>query len=641
METNTNMQIRDLALTRIPNPSTKAVKTSLLTVTLVTAVLLQPRGAPSDVDPTFDPGSGANGEVGAIAVQSDGKVLIGGQFTTVNGVPRNGVARLNADGSLDSDFMSGLSGPDSYVDGLALRSDGKVLIEGPFTAVNGSTRTGVALLNADGTLDNSFVPHLSVRAGLAVRRFCLQGDDKVLVAGDFTAVDGVPRTKLARLNANGSLDNSFPGVLIGTNDWIEAIAVQADGKVLIGGSFTSINGVSRANLTRLNPGGTLDTSFLAGLDGPNGFVDRVAIEADGRILVAGTFTLFNGLARPNLTLLNADGSVDPALTYVAPDSVDVVKALVVQPDGMILLAAIVGVGPTEVFNRLNPDGSLDSAFVVDFKPADFLWSPAPDAIALQADGKILIGGIFTAVNQTPSGRVARLMGAYLALALHSGPLTQTAYVGSTVAFSANADGDPPPEYLWFANSTNLLGSSTNGNWKLGSVQFSHAGTYTVVITNVCGSITSAPALLNVIEAVEQRPVPGVKLMGDSGSPLNVDYANALGGAPTWLPLGSTTLASTSQYYFDLSDPLPPQRFYRAWQTGAPGVVPSLDPHMVPAITLTGSIGSSVRVEAINQFGSTNAWFTLDTVTLTNTSQLYFDTSAWRQAQRLYRLVPFP
>jgi len=130
-------------------------------------------------------------------------------------------------------------------------------------------------------------------------------------------------------------------------------------------------------------------------------------------------------------------------------------------------------------------------------------------------------------------------------------------------------------------------------------------------------------------------------MGEAGGLLNVDVANPLSSTPDWLPLDTVALASTPQYYFDLSEPLPSQRYYRAWQTGTTGVKPSLELHMVPAITLTGSIGGSVRVDAINQFGPIDAWFTLDTVTLTNTSQLYFDISAWRQPQRLYRLVQVP
>ena len=148
-------------------------------------------------------------------------------------------------------------------------------------------------------------------------------------------------------------------------------------------------------------------------------------------------------------------------------------------------------------------------------------------------------------------------------------------------------------------------------------------------------------MLNVIAAVERRPVPGAKVTGEASSLLNVDYASSLSPAPIWTTLGSVSLTSTSEYYFDLTLPLPPQRFYRAWQTGTPSVRPSLDLHLVPAITLTGNIGSSVRVDAINQFGPIDAWVTLDTVTLTNTSQLYFDASAPGQPLRLYRLVPFP
>jgi hypothetical protein len=162
-----------------------------------------------------------------------------------------------------------------------------------------------------------------------------------------------------------------------------------------------------------------------------------------------------------------------------------------------------------------------------------------------------------------------------------------------------------------------------------------------VISNVLGAITSSPAMLQVIAPVERRPVPGVKVTGETASLLNVDSADSLSPAPAWTPLGSVSLTGMPQYCFDLTLPLPPQRFYRAWQTGTPGVRPSLDLHPVPAITLTGTIGHSVRLDYINQFGPTDAWATLATVPLTNTSQLYFDISAPGQPQRLYRLVPSP
>ena len=221
------------------------------------------------------------------------------------------------------------------------------------------------------------------------------------------------------------------------------------------------------------------------------------------------------------------------------------------------------------------------------------------------------------------------------------PRTQTAETGSAVGLSVQASSALPLSYLWYLNDTNLISSSTNSDLELTNVQISNSGAYTVVVTNVAGAITSAPAMLNVIAAVEHWPVPGVKVMGEAGSLLNVDYASSLSAAPNWTMLDSVSLTSTSQYYFDLTLPLPPQRFYRAWQTGTPGMMPSLDLHLVPAITLTGNMGGSVRLDYINQFGAIDAWVTLDTVALTNTSQLYFDVSAFRQPTRLYRLVAVP
>jgi hypothetical protein len=205
----------------------------------------------------------------------------------------------------------------------------------------------------------------------------------------------------------------------------------------------------------------------------------------------------------------------------------------------------------------------------------------------------------------------------------------------------NAGGVLPLTYQWFFNSTNNVGVSTNDILTLLNIQPGQAGTYSVVVANTFGAVTSSPAMLQVIPLIERRPVPGVKVTGETASLLNVDYADSLSAAPTWATLSSVSLTSTSQYYFDLTLPLPPQRFYRAWQTGTPGVSPSLDLHMIPAITLTGNIGHSVRLDYINQFGPIDAWVTLDTVALTNTSQLYFDVSAPGQPQRLYRLVPSP
>jgi len=216
--------------------------------------------------------------------------------------------------------------------------------------------------------------------------------------------------------------------------------------------------------------------------------------------------------------------------------------------------------------------------------------------------------------------------------------SQTTETGTTVDLRAPVSG-PALYYHWFFNG-NVLVNCTNCVLCLSGVQASNVGSYSLVVTNADGAITSAPVMLNVIAPVGRRPVPAIRLTGESASLLKVDYANSLGPVPIWTTLDSVTLTNTSQFYFDLS-PLPPQRFYRAWQTGTPGVVPSLDMKMVPAITLTGNVGDSLRLDYINQFGPIDAWVALGTVTLTNTSQLYFDTSSMGQPARLWRIVPAP
>jgi hypothetical protein len=202
--------------------------------------------------------------------------------------------------------------------------------------------------------------------------------------------------------------------------------------------------------------------------------------------------------------------------------------------------------------------------------------------------------------------------------------------------------DPSLIYQWFFNGTNVISdATTNSTLRLMGAEFSQAGSYSVVVRNAFGAVTSAPVTLSVIPPVERRWVSGLILTGQTGMPLNLDTSDAVLSLPSWAAFDSVVLTNDLQWYFDITTPLPVQRFYRAWQPGESNVVPALDIHMVPALTLTGAIGSTVRVDGINQFGPTDAWFPLATVTLTNTSQLYFDVSASGQPPRLYRLVPVP
>jgi uncharacterized delta-60 repeat protein len=602
--------------------------------------------AEGSLDTTFCNGPiGPNNQLYSVAVQPDKKILVGGLFTSVSGVGPDNIARLNSDGSLDISFTANVawilsSGRrPACASSMLLQDDGKILIGGAFTSVNGVGRSCIARLNADGSLDDSFLQGLA-GANDQVLCMALQSDGKIIVGGYFSSINGVDRNGLTRLNADGSLDNSFFTQLAGPLTGLVCLALQSDGKIYIGGYFTNVNGVARNRVARLNADGSLDNGFLNGLAGADDFVGGLAVQRDGKLFIGGRFTSVNGVAATNAARLWPDGTLDSSFRCASlpASGVLVFTYFALERDGKVLMLRTRYGLPTPSSNlfSLNADGSLDDTFF-DNKPGP---NGGVNCLELQTDGKILIGGRFTTVNQTPCSYVARLTGDYSPLAILIPPPTQTAETGSAAVFSARVAGFPPPTYQWVFNG-NPITDSTNSVLLLSGIQASNIGTYMLVVSNVAGAITSAPAMLNVIAAVERRPVPGVRVMGQTASLLNVDYANSLSPTPSWTALGSVSLTSTSQFYFDLTAPLPPQRFYRVWQTGTPGVVPSLNLNFVPAITLTGKVGDTLRLDYINQFGPTDAWATLDTVTLTNTSQLYFDVSALGSPTQLYRIVPVP
>lgn len=274
-----------------------------------------------DLDLSFVPGVSRPGEVYAIALQPDGKILLGGLFLGINDVARGGIARLNADGTLDTAFGNGLAGVSigstlagsnpPTVRAVAVQPDGKVIIGGNFGEVNGIARGSVARLNADGTLDTAFGNGLMVSSG-GVGAVALQPDGKIIIGGGFFFINDVARGGIARLNADGTLDTAFGNGLVGvgTSLGTRAIALQPDGKVVIGGTFTNINGTPRGYIARLNADGTLDTAFGNGLAGANNTVTAAVLQPDGKVLIGGLFTSVNGTARNGIARLNANGTLD-------------------------------------------------------------------------------------------------------------------------------------------------------------------------------------------------------------------------------------------------------------------------------------------------------------------------------------------
>jgi uncharacterized delta-60 repeat protein len=230
-------------------------------------------------------------------MQADGKILVGGWFTNLAGQVRNHIARLNADGSLDSDFNPNADG---YVYSLAVQADGKILVGGAFTNLAGQTRNCIARLNADGSLDPDFNPSAD---GL-VYSLAVQADGKVLAGGAFSKMAGLARNRIARINGDGSVDPNFDLYII-LNSYVQSLAVQADGKILVGGSFMILEGQRRNCIARLNIDGSVDPDF-----NPNAgnIVDSLAVQADGKILVGGRFFTMGGQPRNRIARLENDAA---------------------------------------------------------------------------------------------------------------------------------------------------------------------------------------------------------------------------------------------------------------------------------------------------------------------------------------------
>lgn len=280
-------------------------------------------------DTSFDAGTGPNLTVSAITLQSDGKILVGGDFTTFGGTTHNRIVRLNSDGSLDSSFTPS-SGANSTIKAMIVQPDGCIVICGIFTSFNGVSRSGIARINADGSLDTSFDPGagLSFSNGYTLAR---QTDGKIIVGGFFQKVNGVTRGNIARLNSDGSLDNSF-ATGSGASGWIESLQLQPDGNIVIAGAFSTYNDVSRKGVARLLSDGSLDTSFTPGTAVENGWPYAVAAQPDGKIIIGGWFTLVQGKVRSRIARFNSDGSLDESFAPGIGASNDV-KTLALQSDG--------------------------------------------------------------------------------------------------------------------------------------------------------------------------------------------------------------------------------------------------------------------------------------------------------------------
>lgn len=415
-----------------------------LVVLLLLGHLLSPVVLAQTPD-AFNPG--ANNSVWALAVQTDGQILAGGCFGGLGGGTRSNMGRLASSGTLDPGFTPT---PLGNVYCLAMQPDGRILAGGNFISLNNVNCNGIGRLNTNGSLDTGFNAGPYSMPSAYVNALSVQADGKILVGGIFPSLGGLACTNLVRLNTNGTSDTSFCAV---ASSGVYALAVQGDGKILAGGTFSQLNGQTRTCLGRLNTNGTLDASLNVSVGGLAGSVYCLALQPDGKILVGGNFTSLNGQSHTNIGRLNSDGTTDGSFNAQASGTLPFgtyhVYSLSLQADGRIMVGGdfmtLNGQACTNL-GRLNTNGTLDASYNVSVGGvATWVYS-----LALQADGKLLVGGWFATLGGLPRVDIGRLN--------NTDAATQSlTFGGTTIAWLR---GGTSPE-VW---RTTFESSSDGTNW---------------------------------------------------------------------------------------------------------------------------------------------------------------------------------
>ncbi|NWL00893.1 calcium-binding protein [Flavobacterium collinsii] len=410
------------------------------------------------VDESFNYGNGFDDDVNAIALRPDGKIILGGNFTTYNDISANRIVCLNEDGIIDESFQTGTGFSKEGVQVIKTNGNGDVMIGGSFTGLyNNKTVNRLVFLNADGTLKSDFdigsgpasasvlslefdeegswyiggsfsvfdglnqgrlakvdnqgehdTSYLSSGIGFDNSVFSILPlpDGKSIVGGNFKKFNGEIASRITCLLENGSNDESFNDKGLGANNLIKTTVLQADGRIILAGNFTKYNDKTINRIVRINENGQIDESFNIG-GGCNGQVYSLAIQTNQKIIVAGNFTKYNGLEvnSGRIVRLLMSGLIDPDFN-TGSGADGIVETVMIQPDGKILIG-----GHFKTFNgfpfaglvRLNSDGSIDNSFKIHDGFDKYVY-----ALAIQPDNKIIVGGSFLTFNGVSQKRILRL-----------------------------------------------------------------------------------------------------------------------------------------------------------------------------------------------------------------------------------------
>ncbi len=262
--------------------------------------------ASGSVDTSFIYGTGFNSGIFAISIQSDGKILVGGDFTSYNGTGAVRIIRLNIDGSRDASFVMGAGFTGGPVEKIIVQADGNIIVLGEFTSYKGTPANRIIRLTSTGAIDGTFI--YGTGFNLSVSSAAIQSDGKVIVTGAFTSYNGTGANRIVRLTTVGAIDGTF---IYGTgfNAQTDSVAIQADGNIIVSGSFTTYKGFSNSSIIRLTTIGSIDSSFVTGT-GLDTSAFSINIMTDGSIILGGGFTIYNGSSVNYIVKLTSSGAID-------------------------------------------------------------------------------------------------------------------------------------------------------------------------------------------------------------------------------------------------------------------------------------------------------------------------------------------
>ena len=343
---------------------------------------------PGTLDTSFlITGLDIDSEVYVIKVLPDNSILIGGKFDNVSGHTTDSIAKLNPDGSVDTAFISYLD--DGQVFDIVVDDYGIIWVAGNFTSYSGISTNFLIKLNSDGTLNQTFSTLFNPDKGLYTLK--IQPDGKVLCGGSFIEFSGNSVPFLVRLNNDGTEDTFFTSNMgSGFSDNVFDIEIDSNGDIFVGGDFITYNGNTTNYICKLDGDGNLLSSFGSGL---NASSKKIVIQPDGKIIIGGNFSSFDGNSSQYLVRITNTGVIDVSFSIIPYP----VYSLYLQNDGRIIVGCT-----SSSFLRLNPSGTQDGSW--------YSSNPNGDVFDIieTTDGKILIGGNFTYVDNVYQNYLARL-----------------------------------------------------------------------------------------------------------------------------------------------------------------------------------------------------------------------------------------